>query len=431
LTAQQLLTARIIVLLIFIGTLGIIAGSAIGLLAVALVATVGVIGYATRRVLVKRIRYWRKLEPERVFEGETLVLWRNVQNDSRLPAVHIHVDDSAPKHFELLAETQRDSTVEKLSPQALWVESTTAGNRDLTQLLALLPRQRISRGVQMKAQRRGFYRFDPFYLRVSDVLGLSGETLTLENNDAIIVYPRTFPIASIPLQCREPFGALPALRSLVEDPLRIVGARDYAYGDSFRQIDWKSTARRNRLQTRVYERASEPSLTIVLNVATFQRYWEGIETSLFECAVSLAASFATWAHAQGWAVGLSSNGNAPQIAQMPRVRARRSPKQLARVLESLAAIGPYFFLPLEEFAFAEQRFLPRTSTQLIITPIMNAAIEDALRRLAAQGKRLAVLCAGCTAPEINGVVSVNANIEAIATYFRNRHAEQPALAISD
>ena len=103
-------------------------------------------------------------------------------------------------------------------------------------------------------------------------------------------HPRTYPRRGLPAENREPFGALSALRTLVEDNLRIIGARDYASGDEFRRIDWKASARRGKLQTRIHERASEPAVAVLLNVTTYEREWQGIAVESFERAVSVAAS---------------------------------------------------------------------------------------------------------------------------------------------
>lgn len=440
-TQQQQVTARIISSIILLGIIAVVLRASAGLVAIAIVATLAAVSLISRRILMRRLVYWRKFEPQRAFQGEEMVLWCNLANRSALPAVSVYIDDTAPKGFEWVAErAERAVGSTEVQPenvtgisngiskdiadghevQAGWVAATTGLDRDLSQRLALLPHERFSRGARMRAKKRGYFSFEPPHLHLTDVLGLLEGELRPALADIIIVSPRVYAVEALPLKSREPFGGLPALRTLVEDPLRIIGARDYAYGDSFRQVDWKSTARRGKLQTRVVERASEPSVTVVLNVSTFTYYWEGIEINVFEAAVSVAASFAKWAHEQGWAVGISSNGNAPQLQQIPRVRARRSPHQLTRVLESLAAIGPHFFYPLEEFLFIEQRFLPSTSTQLIVTPIMNARIEDAVRRLSLQGKQLILVCVGCAAPAIEGVLSLELPLDPLARDFQQR-----------
>ena len=360
---------------------------------------------ASRTILLRGIRYERRFSASRVFVGEDFTVWRVTTNRSRLPAQTIRIEDAAPREFTLVAQAE----AEPLSPVLEWLHEKGKLGPDLTQWVALLPGERLSRAALLRANKRGWYRFVDAHIRVTDALGLADEDKWMGLADDLVVYPRVYAQRSLPVANREPYGALTALRTLVEDPLRIIGARDYASGDDFRMIDWKATARRAKLQTRVHERASEPSVAVLLNVATFEKEWEGIAVDQFERAVSVAASIATWAHDQDWAVGLSSNGNAPNLPQNLRVRTRRAPRQLMRVMESLAAITAYPILSFGLFLFNEQRYLPTTSTQIIVTPIVNAQIIDSVTRLSAAGKRIVVVAVDCPPPDIPGVLSMAAD----------------------
>jgi uncharacterized protein (DUF58 family) len=423
LSRDQQLSARILTLIVFLGILAIIGRLTTVIIALAFGVTVVIISGLVRHVLAKHVTYWRKFVPARAFEGETFELWRNIANQSWLPALSVRVEDKLPKGLEILARNDLEQDynddiedrpdAEKPDPSdkaeehqpVRWIDASDKFAVGISHMLALLPHEKISLGLQLQAKKRGYYVFDPHTVRITDVLGLFDTVYAFDSAETVIVYPRVFDVQDLPLVSREPFGVLNALRTLVEDPLRVIGARDYAYGDSFRQIDWKSTARRGKLQTRVFERASEPAVVVMLNVATGVRLWEGTDLVLFEWAVRVAASFAKWAHESGWAVGLSTNGNAPHIGQMPRLRPRRAPDQLTRVLENLAAIGPYFMSGLEEFVFSEQRFLPPTATQVIVTCIMSPQIEEALGRLRASGKPIVLVCLECRAPNIEGVLA--------------------------
>ena len=433
---EQQLAARVLTLIVFVGIIAIITRLTTVIVALAFGATIVIISGLVRRRLAQDVVYWRKFVPGRAFEGETFELWRNVANKGWLPALSVRVEDKLPKGLEILARDDQEHLLNQdiqdiedrpdaLKPQhsdaeaenkprkPQWIQMSDRFATGISHVLALLPHEKMSLGLQLCAKKRGYYVFDPHTVRVTDVLGLFDSLSTVESTETVIVYPRVFDVQDLPLTSREPFGVLNALRTLVEDPLRVIGARDYAYGDSFRQIDWKSTARRSKLQTRVYERASEPAVVVMLNVATSANIWEGMDMNLFEWAVRVAASFAKWAHESGWAVGLSTNGNAPQIGQMPRMRPRRAPDQLTRVLENLAAIGSYYMTALDDFVFAEQRFLPPTATQIIVTCVMTPATEDALRRLRASGKQLVVVCLACKPPDIEGVLAFEMHVPAL------------------
>src|SRR5205807_7331207 len=94
---------------------------------------------------------------------------------------------------------------------------------------------------------------------------------------------------------------------LLEDPSRVIGVRDYTYGDELRRVHWKATARKMELQSKVYQATTTYTLVLFLNVMAQLDTWFGIHPELTELAICAAASVAGWALDQGYAVGLYAN----------------------------------------------------------------------------------------------------------------------------
>ena len=53
-----------------------------------------------------------------------------------------------------------------------------------------------------------------------------------------------------------------------------VGLRDYAQGDSVREVDWKATARRSKPVTRVSESERSQTLLICVDAVTGKTLWK-------------------------------------------------------------------------------------------------------------------------------------------------------------
>ena len=81
-----------------------------------------------------------------------------------------------------------------------------------------------------------------------DVFGFFSKEDTFTNWQYLLVYPLVVPLTRFSLPARHPFGDRRAPRRLLEDPARVIGVRDYAYGDSLRCVHWKATARTMQLQ---------------------------------------------------------------------------------------------------------------------------------------------------------------------------------------
>jgi uncharacterized protein (DUF58 family) len=265
--------------------------------------------------------------------------------------------------------------------------------------MALLPGEQTSRRIALRPTRRGYYAFGTAELRAADLLGMFEVEGTSHARDVVIVYPRVFSLEALGIPASEPYGALQALRGLIEDPARIVGARDYRYGDSFRQIHWKATAHHGTLQTRMCEYTSDPTAMIFLNVTTSTVSWRGPDEAQVEWAVSVAASIAAWAHDAGAVVGLVTNGNAPRAPKAPRVQPLRSPNQLTHVLESLAVVGPYTFFPFERTLLEEQQGTPASATQIVVASLLTPGLEDAMRILRQRGRRVVLVMVGEDTPD--------------------------------
>ncbi len=377
---------RWVTLFLFITIVGVV-------LRASAMTTLGVLGMAIivasqllARKLLDRVTYERRFNETRLFLGEVVDVSCNLVNRGRLPIVSLQVDDSAPPGF-LLASS--DPTEPFIAEDRI----------SLSQLTVLRPGEHTARVTRLRALKRGYYAFGTATLRAVDVLGISMQERVDPLHDSLIVYPRVFPLDQLGLPTRDPFGAFGALRRLIEDPARIMGARDYRYGDPFRQIHWKATAHAGALQTRVCENTSDPTAVIMMNVTTFEQDWRGTDVERFEWALSVAGSLAVWADTNGVTVGLSSNGTAPSLPEALRVKPRRSPGQLTRVLESLAVMYSFTLTPFDLFLLTEQRHLPLGATLLVVSPVFIPSIESALLRLSSLGRNIILIVVDRKVPE--------------------------------
>ena len=342
---------RWITLLIFVGGIGVLWRTP----ALASIAAFGIVviivSLLLKRIVLKDVRYQRRLNETRVFIGEQVDVQCRITNEGRLPLLSLLARDDGPR--SLIKATEGEEGTEK----------TEAARDDivvLNQLVSLAPKSFASRAFSLQATRRGYFAFKPVGLNALDLLGLSETERVDDIRQGVLVYPRVFPLDALEVPPQQPLGDMVALRRFIEDPARNMGARDYVPGDPFRSIHWKATAHRGTLQTRVNEHTSDPTLMILLNVMTFPEDWYGVEVERFEWAVSVAASLAKWAHEGGATVGLSSNGCTPGRPEVLRVRPRRSPDQLVRVLESLAFISAFTLSRFLRFVL-EEDVLPHVS----------------------------------------------------------------------
>lgn len=209
----------------------------------------------------------------------------------------------------------------------------------------------------------------------------------------------------------------------MEDPSRVIGVRDYAYGDSLRRVDWKATARVQELQSKIYESTTTYSLAIFLNSAVKLDNYYSIHPALQELAICAAASISNWALDEGYTVGLYANtpmslydeeaeatNEEDSEHNLKNVIARqlrrrtvsippaRSEEQRKRLMETLARIQSHMGTSLEEIMQRERSHLPNGTTIVVITSIINERLMEVMLRMKRNGHAVSLLLVGDNPP---------------------------------
>lgn len=348
------------------------------------------------RYCLEDVEYRRRFSQERAFFGEEIELSVEVVNRKALPLAWLEVQDEIPR---ILQPLRGKVTASYKSDRSL-----------LMNLLSLRWYERVRRHYRIRCDVRGYHSFGPARLRSGDVFGFHVREIVLPDEDHILIYPRVVPIAQLGLPPKDPFGDLKARRWIFEDPLRTVGVREYVHGDNPRSIDWKATARTQRLQVKLHEPTTTYQLVVFLNLNTYGPFWwwHGYNPDALELAISTAASVANWAVEQAYQVGLYANASLRGTDSTVRLAPSRDPEQLTHVLEALAMLLPFATTPFETILQVESRELPCGATVVLVTAALGDEILAELQALRRVGHQVALLLIGDHAPQIR--------LEGIATY---------------
>ena len=261
------------------------------------------------RFSLSGIKAYSTVDGQKVFPGETFTLKMSAENAKFLPVwlqMKVPVDDS-------LHPSSSETTIAKES--------------------GLLWYQRAQFQWELTAQRRGVHRIGPIQLKVADLFGFFPREKQTQESLQIIVYPRLVPLKPISLPRRDLFG-VPGAASPVQDPVYILGTRDYQHCQPARYIHWKASARHNRLQEKIFEPSEQEKVLLVVEVDQFAQNRAG---ERFERTLEVVASLAVRLDQKGYAVGLATNGaivgGGPAILPIAR-----GPQQMPGILETLARL---------------------------------------------------------------------------------------------
>src|SRR5579863_4627707 len=357
---------------------------------------------------LQQLRYQRQFSEQQVLYGEEVTLSLSVENAKLLPLPWLEIEDSIPRVLGISVQKLRVSLIGDAAV--------------LDNLFSTRWYERVTRRYTVQCNTRGVHKFGPTVIRSGDVFGFLNNETTLENWQYLLVYPLVVPLTSFNLPARHPFGDRRAPRRLLEDPSRVIGVRDYTYGDSLRRVHWKATARTMQMQSKVYEATTTYTLITFLNVAPHFDSYYGMHPELRELAICATASVADWALNEGYAVGLYANTLMfiPETGMKPfseqesdggaslpgtdveeQRKARRihlppstSEGQRTRIMETLARIQPYHGSNIEDVIQSERSRLPAGATVVVVTSTVSERLLDTLARVRRAGHAVTILFAG-------------------------------------
>jgi uncharacterized protein (DUF58 family) len=268
--------------------------------------------------------------------------------------------------------------------------------------------------VNTLCRERGRYQLGPILLSSSDPFGFFPMERELTATTHVVVYPMTYELHEFAL----PLGVLPGGDALRRRTHYVTtnasGVREYAPGDSFSRIHWRSVARRGRLIVKDFELDPLADIWVLPDMAAMghvisaemhaeirrqQRegntipIWMRLTKEEFrlpeateEYTVAAAASLAHHFLRRDRAVGMLAYGQSKELVQPDR-----GERQRTRILETLAVLRAVGSLPLADIVHAESHLFPRGTTILAITPTTSSTWVAAVQQLTRRGLRVVTI----------------------------------------
>lgn len=131
-----------------------------------------------------------------------------------------------------------------------------------------LPRKSIYQlTIDLSIAKRGVHDFRGVSLYIGDFLGATTIYKRFEKVNQIVVYP---PFLKSPLLNKKLgsfLGDISIRRFIMEDPVLIVGMREYTGREPMKHISWKQTAKTQHLVVKQFDYTTEMLVQIILDVA--------------------------------------------------------------------------------------------------------------------------------------------------------------------
>lgn len=275
----------------------------------------------------------------------------------------------------------------------LWLELVDGGNmpgHPVGRVLsAMSPRVRYTFQVRSLCRLRGRFRLGPITASSGDPFGLFVFHRTLADTERVlVVYPLTLDLPQFAPSIGNLRGGDTRFQRTHHVTTNVSGTREYAPGDSYNRIHWKSVARYERLIVKEFELDPTADVWILLDLergihagtwweqAWYEREVEEawmvesraeqiapIAPNTEEYAVTCAASVAKYFLDKQRAVGLVASNQEHLYAQPDR-----GERQLTRLLEMLAVAESDGSEPFAALIARETATMNRSVTLVLITP---------------------------------------------------------------
>ena len=232
---------------------------------------------------------------------------------------------------------------------------------------------------------RGRHGFSPVRLSITDPFGLAESDLGLEEQQALVVYPRLTELERVFFDG----GAGPehGRRLLLRRPVgfELHSVRDYQQGESLRRVHWPSTARRGMLMVKELEDSPRDEVAVLLDGDRTAVAGEPPDSS-FDAAVRVAGSIllAQVRRGRRCVLALNTAGRETQTVASDGA-------EWQRALELLAAAEPDAGGPAAALLESGMGPAARSLELVVVTSRLEPALVDRLLERAATRRAAALV----------------------------------------
>ncbi|MCT8136614.1 DUF58 domain-containing protein [Anaerobacillus sp. CMMVII] len=300
-------------------------------------------------VPIGNVEVSRKVSAERLVSGEDLRITITLSRRNPFPFFFFIVEDVIPEDWKLK-------------------------NKHINSKQILYPSfdRNLVYSYTIRQPKRGEYQFSKVRIRTSDLFGLFNKEKVVSVKTEVVVYPSFQELNDWDVYNENEAEAYITSQRIIEDVTSVAGSREYVPGDRLTSIDWKVTARINKLMTKEFEEYLGQRFLIALDCSIKDKG----DALVFEKAVELATSFTVHSYKQHYHLGLLSIGK-----DVSRYQIHYGENHQASMLEHLAKLN-FHLGNVFDFVFVNEINKITSDTILVIvtTRITDAMVEN-VRRL--------------------------------------------------
>ena len=218
---------------------------------------------------------------------------------------------------------------------------------------------------------RGEHHFQAVRIKTGDFFGF------VVNH--IVVYPQKKEIAMKKEQSSFEEGTTPVYSLRSKNAHVVTGVREYMSGDRFSWIDWKTSARKQKIMTKEFEQEKTSDVFFILDAC----YQKELNQAAFEANVELVNSFVTFFENKVSNTGLLGLGNKNVYFSPQQLGAQKN-----MLHYYLATVQPEGDLAFAEQLIEQTKRMPLNLVVIIFVTNLNQGIIQALKQVQQRNKQV-------------------------------------------
>lgn len=272
------------------------------------------------------IEYERYFAVEGVYEGDEVELVEIIRNRGFFPLLFVDVESYLPAEIRVMDYETGDQMPYLLSR------------------FHLMPYTQVRRRHKLRCVKRGYYA-----IQTASIYDRGG-AVPLTSPAELYVYPKVIPMDLYRLAVGRMQGEYTSMRPLYSDPFSLSGIRDYRFGDTVSQINFKASARvpmsgssASPLKVNNRDFCASRRLMIYMDfhlpvgtIMTSEDYESRAEQGLSYCSALMRDAIYS-----GYAVGFAANCKWPDGSLSVRFQPDSNEPHLMEMMRAMAAMIPY------------------------------------------------------------------------------------------
>lgn len=300
----------------------------------------------------KNLFITRYIENNKIFNGDTTMAGLTLENKSIFPVIGYVYDYTSME----LSLKQKE-----------------------TFFLFIPPKSKIKLTYRIVGTKRGDHHLGPTMLEFKDLFMKTFSSKEYDTVDFVTVFPTILPHGEIDKSILQPYGEIKNRLPIFEDLTKIQGVREYQKGDEIKKINWKVSAKYDKLYVNYYNPSVSSGSIVILNLYHPDydiRYPEFYEEFAVELATTLVFELYTY-HQE---IGLVSNGEIRRKTSLKGMSILENPfgffevpvssgnTHISNIFELLARIYPQGKVDVQKMLKNMSIQIPWGTAIILITP---------------------------------------------------------------